>query len=173
MTISIRFTAERSKKAPIISPFTHFLIQWKHYISSQVGFVQLGGRQLNRLLADEFQDVRETQHFMHLNSVFRAYLSGELGKLTVGVGPYVNVPLGNDEFDSRLFNGFSYERIHTGLKGEVGILKDIDRLRIGIMGSYLFDLTPVASTEFMDIGIDATSIFVSIGYRIADDQAKQ
>jgi len=141
--------------------------KWFH-LSSQIGYLQIGGRQTNPFLSEEFRNVEEVSNFIHLNTIFRAHLKNSSGKIFVGVGPYLNVLINNDTFDSSLFEGFTYQRLQLGSRAEFGINHDINNFRVGVLNSYMLGLSSIASTEFMKINADVISVTLTLGYRISE-----
>ena len=136
------------------------------YLSSQVGYMRLGGEETNPLLQGEFSHITEHKSFVHFNTTFRGYIRSSGFKITAGLGPYINVLAANDDFDSSLYEGYDYQAIHTGAISEFGLTHDTDKLRVGLIGRYMLGLSSTASTEFISLYTDAFSLMVTVGYNV-------
>ncbi len=137
------------------------------YLSSQVGYVRLGGKETNPSLPDEYRNVAESQNFVHLNTVFRAYTKTSGLKVFGGVGPYINVLTGAKQFDSQLYKPYyEFKRFSVGGKAEAGVTQDVNKFRVGFIGTYTYSLTPVAASDYLPLVNNTFSVGITVGYHI-------
>lgn len=165
-----------NKNLPLLnSTITTYAVQagadyWEHskfYLSSQIGYISIGGRETNPYLSQpEYQKVTERKGYVHLNTTFRPYLKAGISTLFAGLGPTINLPLGSRKIESSLYEGYRYTRVRVGGKAELGITEDIKKFRLGLLGAYLFDLSPAAKTEFIGLYNKAFSLVATVGYRL-------
>lgn len=141
----------------------YFEKKW-FYLSSQVGYTKLGGKEENPFLADELKHVKESKNYLHMNTTFRAFKEISGLKIFVGLGPYLNILTGSKKFQSSIYHDFYDLKTYAGGKGEVGITHDINKFRIGLIGTYMLNLTPVASSVALDLRNNNFGAVVSIGY---------
>ena len=147
-----------------------YLIRKHFSISSQVGFMKLGGRDVNSLEVQGqtvTNDVTEQGNYIHFNTVGRISINlyPEVS-LFVGIGPYVNILANKQTFNSPFFEGLNYQDLHWGGKAEFGITRDIDRFKVGLVGAYMHSLSPLVQSEFLSLTNRAYSVMITTGYRI-------
>ena len=137
------------------------------YLSSQIGYMKVGGEETNPRLPDEYKYISESGSFIHLNTSFRAYLKSSELKFFVGLGPYINVLVSDGNFDGPEYNqGFTFQKLYAGGRPEIGVTADINKFRAGLVGSYILSLSPSASSEFISLYNNGLSIMATIAYRI-------
>ena len=143
------------------------------YVSSQIGYMAIGGRENGTLSDLETQNdvvlnTSEKAHYVHFNTTLRAFISRDNGmKFFIGIGPYLNILAGNQRFDSPAFEGFDdFENIYAGGKGELGITHDLNNLRIGLVGSYMPSLSSPVKSEVISLNSNAYSLMFTTGYHI-------
>lgn len=135
-------------------------------VSSQIGYIQVGGQETNNLLDVNMREIKESKGFFNANTTFRGYIKSGNTKYFIGAGPYINILAANDSFKSNLYNGYRYKTTHLGILGEIGITQDINNFRIGIIGSYMKNLSSTASTSFINLGNNVFNARISIGYKV-------
>ncbi|MBD2753778.1 hypothetical protein [Spirosoma validum] len=136
-----------------------------YYLSSQIGYNSIGGKDQDVFIQNDKVIVTERRGYLHLNTTFRAYKRISGLSLLAGVGPYANVLLGSNRFDNELYSPYyDIKSFHVGGKGEIGVTQDINKFRIGLVGSYLMSLTPVAKTPYLSLNNNAFAISLTVGY---------
>ena len=145
-------------------------LQKKHfYLSSQIGYLQIGGHEKNDALAGTgFGEACEQTSFVHLNTQFRYLIFTEKPfspSFFVSLGPFANILSGKKAFKS-YYQGYDFQNLYGGLKTELGITKDFRRLRLGLVGSYLYNLSPTAKSSALGLNSPSYSIMFTLGYRI-------
>lgn len=137
------------------------------YLSSQIGYMQVGGKETNPALPEEFRNVSENRNYIHLNTTFRAYINTSGLKVFGGIGPYVNVLTGSKNFNSEAYKPFYiFKELNAGGKVELGATEDINKFRLGVVGTYLHSLTPTATSNYLSLKNNAFSVMITAGYRI-------
>ena len=126
-----------------------YLDEGNFYLSTQLGYLQAGGKETNMLLEGANKHVSEKFSYGHLNTTFR--LKGHSGDLEgyIGLGPYVDLLLGDPSLNAPLYKeGFRKKRVTVGLQPEAGVRKGLtNRLDLGINASFLYGLTPSVNTS--------------------------
>lgn len=128
------------------------------YLSSQIGYVKIGGK-------EDFYDIKpqESAH-IQLNTTFRVY-KDHLGlRAFVGVGPYLNILASSSKFDTPIYRNDYDKKTYVGGKGEAGLTYDINKFRIGLIGTYMLSLTPTASSVALDLKNNNWGGTISVGY---------
>jgi hypothetical protein len=137
------------------------------FLSSQVGYARIGGREKNPfLLQPDYQYIEESKGYLNINTTIRPYLRKGNSILFLGIGPTVNLLTGGKKFESSIYEGYSYPTLRVGGKAEVGILEAIGRFQFGLVGAYLRDVTPAAKTEFLSLYSSGFTLQSTIGYRL-------
>jgi hypothetical protein len=136
-------------------------------LSSQAGYMQIGGRETNNLLPQpEFKKVTERKEYIQFNTTFRPHIQTSKSTLFVGVGPTVSLLAGDKRFQSPLYENYHYNRLRFGGKAELGITQDIKKFRFGLVGAYLLDFSPAAKSEFLSLYNNAFAVAITTGYRL-------
>lgn len=137
------------------------------YLSSQIGFMRLGGKETNLYIQGNDAQISEVKKYVHLNTTFRAYLKASNLKFFLGIGPYINVLTDNRDFTSILYKPYyTFKNVYVGGKAEIGVTQDIKRFRVGITGDYLHNFSASASSQYINLNSLAFSGTVSVGYLI-------
>lgn len=146
---------------------TDYLEKNWFYLSSQIGYSKLGGRETNPSLPAEFRSISESRSYLHLNTTFRAYVKYDDLRIFVGIGPYVNFLTGAKNFDSEVYKPYyELQSLHTGGKADIGLTQDANKFRIGVVGTYMYGLTPLAKSDYLSLNNNAFSVMITVGYRI-------
>lgn len=135
-------------------------------MSSQVGYMRIGGEETNYFPNEENNHVSEIGDYIHLNSTFQAKIQKFNSRIFAGIGPSVNFLIGNKDFESSLYEEYSFENIHVGGRAELGYTHDLDKFRFGIVGAYLFNISPTAKSEFIEFYNRTFSVMLTAGYRL-------
>ncbi|NLR82583.1 hypothetical protein [Chitinophaga eiseniae] len=151
--------------APSIMAGVEYLHKKWFYLSSEIGYTAIGDRydliggSDNRLVYWDFAQLNTTFRARHVSSSGRT-------EFFAGAGAYVNILLNdnghtmykNADYDTRTFN--------TGIKTEAGIVRDINRFRVGLTGTYLLPLSSLATTPYARMDYRAWSISLGLGYKL-------
>lgn len=136
------------------------------YLSSQVGYLNLGGKEINSSLQGSDVNVSESKSYIHLNTTLRVYTKSSNLKFFLGVGPYLNFLAGTKNFNSDLYHPYySFKKLYVGTKTEIGITEDIKRIRVGLIGSYMLNLSPSASSDYLNLNNKTFLVSFTTGYR--------
>lgn len=137
------------------------------YLSSQIGYMKIGGKETNLLLQGNDVNILESSNYIHLNTTFRAYVKSAGSKIFLGIGPYINILAGSKEFDSSLYRSdYNFKSLYAGGKAEIGFTQDINRFRIGLVGDYLYNMSASAASPYLILNNNTFSGAVSVGYRV-------
>lgn len=137
-----------------------------YYLSSQIGYTKLGGKEENPFLADNFKKVKQTKNYVHLNTTFRAFKELSSFKIFVGAGPYLNILTGSSKFNNSIYHDFYDLKTFVGGKGEIGLTHDINKVRIGLIGTYMMNLSPTGSSSALNLRNNNLGAIVSLGYSL-------
>lgn len=151
-----------------ISVGMDYLENKSFYLSSEIGYLQKGGKEENKSLPEDFRNIKESWDYIHLNTTVRFpfKLSDNSEHFFLGLGPKIDFLIGSAEFESPIYTGYNLNSTSFGAKGELGFVKDFNRIRTSIDISYLYDLTSAGGTEFIDFKNNAYQINLSLGYRL-------
>ncbi|NJO00776.1 MAG: hypothetical protein HC880_02985 [Bacteroidia bacterium] len=141
----------------------------KHFsMSSQIGLISIGGKDTSSFeIGGPMVTTIERASYIHFNTVGRASIKlNPRVSFFVGVGPYVNFMTGNETFNSPFFIGLNYENLHWGGRAETGVIFDIDRLRIGLVGAFMNSFSPPVQSEVLSLNNRVYSVALTTGYRI-------
>lgn len=146
---------------------TDFLEKKWFYLSSQVGYTKLGGQETNLTLPSEFRNISESRNYVHVNITPRFYVNSNGLKMFIGIGPYANILIGGSDFDNVLYKYiYRFERSSVGSKLDLGVTHDVDKFRIGLVGTYMHSLSPLAKSDYLPFSSSAFSLMISAGYKI-------
>ncbi len=137
-------------------------------LSSQIGYFQQRGK-------EKFSDgiktieILEKTNYVHLNTTFRYSLfrKKEDYQIFIGAGPYVNLLLGDKSLNSFIYRNFyNYNSLYFGGKPEVGITKEINKLKIGLISHYMFNLTPSIKSEGIKLNNNSYIFNITASYEL-------
>lgn len=136
-----------------------------YYLSSEIGLVTKGGKE-NISLGDNNFNVDESWQFVHLNTTIRVKYQVDNAHLFVGIGPKLDFLVGSGKFTDSLYSGYEMAKLSFGSKAEVGLVQDINRIRLGLNCSYLINFGGVAQSPYINISNNTYSLMFSIGYKL-------
>lgn len=136
-----------------------------YYLSSEIGLVTKGGKE-NISLGDNNFNVDESWQFVHLNTTIRVKYQVDNAHLFVGIGPKLDFLVGSGKFTDSLYSGYEMDKLSFGSKAEVGLVQDINRIRLGLNCSYLINFGGVAQSPYINISNNTYSLMFSIGYKL-------
>ena len=146
---------------------TDYLENKWFYLSSEIGYNGIGGKDVDTFIQGKNINISERRDYIHFNTTFRAYIRRSGLTLFGGLGPYTNVLTSPKSFSSELYKPFyELKTFHLGSKGEIGITQQINKFKVGLVGAYLFSMTPLASSSYLSLKNNAYSLSISAGYRI-------
>ena len=135
-------------------------------LSSQIGYVRIGGEQEVDNVTPEIGEIIEQKSYIHFNTTFRPRLEMEDVSFFVGIGPTLDILMGSNDAESPFFTGYRYNNTRIGGKAEIGILHTKNKFRLGVIGGYLRDFSPTTETEFISLFNHAFTATITAGYRI-------
>lgn len=140
----------------------------KYYISSELGYMQMGGKETNPSLPDPFTEMEKRWGFISVSSAFRYKIPISNTFFFIGAGPKLNISLDSSSaFENTVYDGgFKMKTLNIGLNTELGYMHDWDNFRAGIVGSYLVGISPVADTEFAKLKSSPLYISLSFGVNL-------
>lgn len=130
--------SNRAERYSVVVGMDYAEKKW-YGLSSQLGYMSLGGKETIIFSSTEEERISETKGFVHANTTFRAFARVADSRLFVGLGPYINWLPGNQAFGHALYQGYQYKRIHAGTKAEAGFIHDAGKVRVGVNVAYLMD----------------------------------
>jgi hypothetical protein len=142
----------------------YFERKW-FYLSSEIGYLKLGGKD-NGTIDGIPTHNEQTWNYGQINTSFRARTTSRKTEFYLGGGPYANVLLGSGTFDNELYNGYTAERVNWGIKSELGITQNINKVRIGVNGSYLLPISATVKSQYTKMNLRSPAIYLSLGYRL-------
>lgn len=145
-----------------------YLNKKQFYISSEVGYLKIGGAEQNPNLSGELSKIEETWGFIQLNSTFRLKIFSNSDRhVFVGVGPKADLLVSDENFNSEVYSPYyKMEKFSMGGKTEIGIVRDIDRIRLGLNASYLFDVGKKIDSGSVNLKSEIYQIMFTIGYNL-------
>ena len=138
------------------------------YFSSQIGYIRIGGNETNNgLIGTSNYKLSENSDYIHLNTTFRIATKRPGLNVYAGVGPYFNVLVSSKKFQGDFFkNDYEFKQLYAGGKTEVGITQDLHKIRVGLNGSYMFNLSTTASTPALQLNNNTFLAMLSVGYML-------
>lgn len=133
------------------------------YLSTEVGYMKLGGQESNPNI-QEFAHIIEKKNYIHLNTTFRIYKELSRLRVFIGLGPHINILTGSEKFTTPMYHDYYNLKSYGGAKGEMGVTHDFSNFRIGIVGSYMKSVTEAGSSSAMTLSNNSFEGKLSIGY---------
>lgn len=142
----------------------YFQRQW-YYLSSQIGYLQLGGKE-GEMALDPASNDKQTWNYTQLNTSFRLRMKFRTSEIYIGAGPYLNLLIGSGGFEKDLYTGYTTQRANWGSKLEAGLNGIVERYKVGLNCAYLLPVSAVAKSPYTSIDPRSVSIYLSLGYRL-------
>ena len=138
------------------------------YFSSQIGYIRIGGNETNNgLIGTSNYKLSENSDYVHLNTIFRIATKRPGLNVFAGVGPYFNILVSSKKFQGDFYkNDYEFKQLYAGGKTEIGITQDLHKIRVGLNGSYMFNLSTTASTSALQLNNNTFSAMLSVGYML-------
>jgi hypothetical protein len=136
------------------------------YLSSEIGYVKLGGEAERPIGYPEAFTSREEWSFVHLNTIFRGRVSVSKTEIFAGIGPYLNILAGDSKMKNALYSGYTVPRTNWGGRVEAGINENTGRVKIGLYTSCLFPFSATVKTPYTSWDARSIAIYASVGYRL-------
>lgn len=141
-------------------------------MSSELGYLCMGGKD-NILIKDdtgcyiETLNLREDWNFISFNTTFRVKHPLDRHFIYLGVGPFVDVLVGSNEF-SLAYPGFKANRVMVGVCPEIGVNYYInDKFYLGLNCSYSYSFIPIVEGLFnYNLYNQLFACALSFGYKI-------
>jgi len=142
-------------------------LERKHfYISSEIGYVKLGGEAERPIGYPDPFTSREEWSYVHFNTIFRGRASINKTEVFAGVGPYLNILAGDNQMKNTLYAGYTVPRTNWGGRLEAGVNENTGRLKIGLYASYLVPFSATVKTQYTSWDARSIGIYTSLGYRL-------
>ncbi|MDT0641577.1 outer membrane beta-barrel protein [Zunongwangia sp. F363] len=140
------------------------------YISSEVGYIKIGGYEKNPNLSEELSEIEETWDFIHFNSTLRLKLFSNVDHhLFIGAGPKMDLLVSDASFKSEVYSSYyEMEKFSFGAKTEIGLVRDLERIRLGLNASYLLDIGKKVNSGPVNLKNEIYQIMFSIGYTLGN-----
>ena len=137
-------------------------------MSSDIGYMRIGGEETNESLpiTDSAYNVHQSFNYGQLSTTFRLRSTLNALEYYLGAGPYLNILLGSDEFDNYLYQGYKAKKLNVGCKTEIGVTANLKKIRLGLNGSYLINISSLAKSQYNSFTYKAFVGTLSIGYRL-------
>ena len=135
-------------------------------LSSQIGYLRVGGEQVVYNVSPEIGDIIEQKNYIHFNTTFRPRLDISNVSFFIGIGPTFDILADNKNAYNSFFQGYQYKDVRVGGKAEIGVIHEQERFRLGIVGGYLRNFSPTAETKFLTIYNHAFTAAITAGYRL-------
>lgn len=140
-----------------------------YYISNEISYTKLGGKERNVLLAEPYNDYDKKWDFISISSSFRYKFNIEEDNyLFIGLGGKLRKIVGSKDFSSTLYeNTFKINNYNFGIMPELGFVQSFNnKFQIWLIGSYEYSLTPFSKTGFNTLRINPIIINLSFGYKL-------
>ena len=135
-------------------------------LSSQIGYMRIGGEQDIDIGAPEIGRIIERKNYVHINTTFRARRDVTDVSFFIGAGPTIDILAGSRDAENPFFTGYTYNNVRIGGKAEVGVVQTKDKFRFGIVGGYLRSFSPTTETEFISLYNHAFTGAITVGYHL-------
>lgn len=135
-------------------------------LSSQIGFLRIGGEQELASVTPEFGEITEEKSYVHINTTIRPRLDMGAISLFVGVGPTLDILISDAAAENVLFTGYTYNGVRLGGKAEIGLLHTQNKVRVGFIGGYLRNFSSTTETDFISLTNHAFTAVITAGYRL-------
>lgn len=141
----------------------------RFYLSSEIGYIRIGGKETNESLPmndSTNYKVFESFHYGHINTTFRIRDNSKNTEFYLGAGPYLNILLDSNKFRSNLYKSYPAKKMNLGCKTEIGLMMGLNRIKLGLNGSYLINISSMAKSQYNSFTYKAFIGSLTIGYKL-------
>src|SRR5699024_1952021 len=145
-----------------------FLENEKYYLSNEIGFLQIGGKETS--LEAPFPDYLEYEkkwNYLFVSSAFRYKLPSmkEQYYYFLGAGPKISFSMSSEGFQNTLYeDGYDLKSVIFGVNLEIGFIRKWERYNAGIIVSYLLNVSPIAKSNANNLNSYPIYLNLSLGY---------
>ena len=159
----------KSINTTIIGIGVDLLEKENYYLSNEIAFSMLGGKEKNILLEATYDDYTKKWAYLSLSSSFRyKFIFDESKFLFIGAGPKINILTDSKQFSETLYKDvYTMESYTIGTLTEIGYIQKIsEKYQVGIVGSYSYNVTPNSKTSHNNLRINPIAINLTFGYSL-------
>lgn len=159
----------KSINTTIIGIGVDLLEKENYYLSNEIAFSMLGGKEKNILLEAPYDDYTKKWAYLSLSSSFRyKFIFDESKFLFIGAGPKINILTDSKQFSETLYKDvYTMESYTIGTLTEIGYIQKIsEKYQVGIVGSYSYNVTPNSKTSHNNLRINPIAINLTFGYSL-------
>lgn len=139
----------------------------KFYLSNEIGYFQLGGKDDLSNLQPPYNDLTSSykMNYIYASSSFRYKFPLEEKFFFIGLGPKLSLNMDSDPFKNTIYeDGYKIEKLLFGINGEIGYMHEWNDYRIGIVGSYLLNINRMGYSIANDLKSNPIYFSLSFGY---------
>lgn len=160
------------------------------YLSSEIGYIKKGGKDnvYDRFYEEDnyasvgYAGIKSKLNYLHINTSFRVKHSFDKLTIYAGIAPTIDFLLkekSNTKFEDKEYKeDFNANKVVLGIKPEIGVFYDINKIRISLNVSYLRNITHIAKIGELNyphfeeknrqgyINNNTLLMSVGIGYRL-------
>lgn len=140
----------------------------RFYLSSEIGYIRIGGKETNESLpaTDSAYKVFKSFSYGHVNTTFRIQDNSKNSGVYLGIGPYLNILLSSNKFQSPNYNSYTAQKLNFGFKTEAGYVVSLNKIKLGLNGAYLINISPMAKSAYNSFTYKAFIGSLTIGYKL-------
>lgn len=141
----------------------------RFYLSSEIGYIRIGGKETNEGLAmtdSANYKVFQSFHYGQVNTTFRIQDNSKNTGVYLGAGPYLNILLDSNKFQSRIYKSYTAQKLNFGFKTEVGYMVSLNKIKLSLNGAYLINISPMAKSAYNSFNYKAFIGSLTIGYKL-------
>lgn len=144
-----------------------YLESEKSLINTELGYSQMGGKEDNPLILNEYSKFSKKWNYLFFLTTFRYKFLFENNYVYLGLGPEVNYLLNDkNDFKGTPYNDlYALKKINFGIVPEIGFVKEYNKLKYGLELSYMFDVSGVASSSANKLRSNNFKAGISLGYK--------
>jgi hypothetical protein len=137
------------------------------YLSSEIGYIKKGGKETNISIFEDVIDIKDTWHYVHINTTLRFKYQIDQSHFYIGIGPKLDVLVGSNKFADIIYSdGYEMNKISFGCIAELGVAQDLNRFRVGVNYSYLVNFDEVGKSLYNNVYNNTHLIRFSIGLKL-------
>lgn len=168
---------DRSIKSYMIAASISYLITPHYEILSKIGFYNKGGIKdimvNSETITNIASNVRNKMGYLHLNTNIRGKLPIKNFSIFAGCGPKIDILMNSRSNVNRINLGetalnLANDKLHRvifGLVPEVGIMYELNRMRLEFNSLYIYDMNHIDNQNFKLKG-NSLLLIISVGYKL-------
>lgn len=140
-----------------------------YYLSNEISYTALGGKEINEYLEEPYNSYEKKWSYISASSSFRYKFNfDETTFMFLGAGAKISILTDSKDFSKTIYdNIYTMKPCTLGALSEIGFIRKFsEKYKVGIVGSYVYNITPNSKTEYNNFRLNPFAVNLTLGYSL-------